>query len=242
MPNSCSFDFHSFGRLKSKKVVAELPLTVVTPVVLPLTITKKSAAVIAPTPALPLSKSDSFRKYLRAEGKKLAMHALSDGPYPEMPETPPRFKKHVVKTITPASSADDITSFLATYRDAFKNIADNLEEFGSISPPAAEDVFGPEESSSPSPAGPVLPPAEDDFVVIDLALSDVFNLRRRPSSMRRVVNKVKRLSRRASDKENVPSHSPTNSARASITSFSPSKLLSRKIHLQEVGVSGQVAT
>jgi hypothetical protein len=188
----------------------------------PLATTAIVAPLIAP------SSLGSLREYFRAEGKKLAVCALSDEPYPEMSETPPRFKKHFIKTITPTYSTHDISSILATHRDAFKNIADRLEEFGSISPPTAEDVFCPEQSS-PTPTIPFPAPAEEDFVVIDPTFSRVFNLPSRPSSIRRAVSRVGRLSRRGSDKENIPSHS-AKSARVSVPSFSPTKLISRKFY------------
>lgn len=104
-----------------------------------------TTALVAPLVAH--SSSGSLRKYLRAEGKKLAMHALSDEPYPEMPQTPLRFKNRIVKAISPVSSAKVID----LYRDGVKHLLDDLQELDSISLSATEDIFGPKQPYPRSP-------------------------------------------------------------------------------------------
>ncbi|KIM76247.1 hypothetical protein PILCRDRAFT_654376 [Piloderma croceum F 1598] len=180
---------------------------------------KKSIANIVPTPFVSLSSSGSLRKYLREEGKKIAMHALSGEPYLD---TPPRFKKRMVGSVIPSFAEDP---FLATNPEAFGNLADSRQVSSSLSYPAAKDVFGP----GTSPIHTDLLAAEGDFVIIDPTLSKVFNLPR-TSSICRVVNTVKSLSRRGSNKENVTSSTPTPTkvSRTSISSFAPNRLLSRK--------------
>jgi len=180
---------------------------------------KKSVVNIVPTPFGSLSSSGSLRKYLREEGKKIAMHALSGEPYPDMPATPPRFKKRMIGSVIPSFAEDP---FLVTDPEAFGNLADISS---SLSYPPAKHVFGPETS----PIRTDLPVAEDDFVIIDPMFSKVFNLPR-TSSICRVVNTVKRLSRRGSNKENVTSPTPTSTkvSRTSVSSFAPNKLLSHK--------------
>jgi hypothetical protein len=178
---------------------------------------KKPVATIVATPLVALSSSASLRKYLRAEGKKIAMHALGDEPYPDMPETPPRFKKRFVKTIIPTSYAEE--PVIVSGPEALKT--DSQDKFRSVPSLAAEDIFGPDES----PTRTCLLAADDDFVVIDPMLSKVFNLPRHDSNMRRAVSKVKRLSRRGYNATS-PSPSSIKTSRTSISSFAPTRLLS----------------
>ncbi|KIM78259.1 hypothetical protein PILCRDRAFT_11254 [Piloderma croceum F 1598] len=150
------------------------------------------------------------------------MHALSGEPYLDMPETPPRFKKRMVGRVIPSFAEDP---FLVTNPEAFGNLADSRQVSSSLSYPAAKDVFGP----GTSPIHTDLLAAEDDFVIIDPTFSKVFNLPR-TSSICPVVNTLKRLSRRGSNKENVTSPTPTSTkvSRTSISSFAPNRLLSHK--------------
>jgi hypothetical protein len=183
---------------------------------------KKPVANIGPAPFVSLSSSGSLRKYLREEGKKIAMHALSGEPYPDMPKTPPRFKKRMVGTVISSFAQDP---FLVTDPEAFGNLADSRRVSSSLSYPAVKDVFGP----GTSPIRTDLLAADDDFVIIDPTFSKVFNLPR-TSGICRVVNSVKRLSRRGSNKQNVTSPTPTSTkdSRASISSFAHNRLLSQK--------------
>jgi hypothetical protein len=257
LPISIVFSSHlpSFGRLKDKKSESEISLALSPPVVLPLNIIKKSSAAVPISPTVlppsptssflgqPLpqmldtlrqkksvaavvttslvarSRSESFHRYLRADGKEIAIHALSDEHYREMPETPLRCQKHF-KNITP-SSAKDISSLLASNYDESKRMADSLQEYAPL---AAKDIFGLEEYPRVTSI-PIF--FAEDFIVIDPALSHVFNLPHCTSSMRRVVNKAKSLSRVGPNKENIPSSSAAKYSRVSACPFSHSELFSR---------------
>jgi len=179
---------------------------------------KKPAANTVPAPFVSLSGSGSLRKYLREEGKKIAMHALSGEPYPDMPETPPRSKKRMVGIVIPSLAKDP---FLVTNPEAFGSLADSRRVSSPLSYPAAKDVFGLGTSTIGTD---LLAVADDDFVIIDPTFSKVFNLPR-TSSIGRVVNTVKRLYYRGSNKENVPSPRPTSTkvSRTSISSFASNK-------------------
>lgn len=82
--------------------------------------------------------------------------AILDAPLPAMPDTPPRFKAARIKTnegihggilvdesLNPISTseiaASTIHTVIDTYRNALCNIAENLENYGS--------VFGPNNSA-----------------------------------------------------------------------------------------------
>lgn len=220
---------HSFGNSKTKRLPRDRLVTTTTvPPIQPLRIIKKNVVEEIPTHLVRLAQSDSYKKWLFEEQKKVAACALNDGTYPDMPDTPPRYKRPAVERpvtstsiITPSRSAslrkwrrreganvaqhaltggpypempetperlkrlasETVTHpTIAAFRVALHNIANNLEEYGTVFTPAIypvpanEDVIcsptrtGPDSTVLPIPASSpsaAIPCSDDIFSSID---------------------------------------------------------------------------
>jgi hypothetical protein len=146
-------------------------------------------------------------------------------PLPDMPDTPPRFKKPSIDANTNLSPAGDVNSLLDIYRTALKNVADKLEAQGCASFTAASLVMPALPEKYPTPD---VIPIDDDYVVIDSALSNVLNLPGRAFNMRRIAHKIKGLSHRGNGKGTLSSPA-SKAGHTAVSLFSSSKLLSRNI-------------
>lgn len=166
---------------------------------------KKHARPVISTaaPSLPISTSDSFRKWRRIHGKKMSEAIMRSEPLPDIPDTPPRFRRLSIDASFKFSAASDVTLLLDTYRTALKNVADKLEAQGCASFTATSE-------------NPVIDAIsiDDDYVVIDPTLSNIPNLPGRAFNMRRIAHKVKELSHRGIGK-------PSSSDKADRTVVSP---------------------